>query len=618
MTKLQTLWLITDNQHMISIITQFTSKYNIKVIDKQQVRNLTKIPTDPLDAILIGSDLTVDFFNHMLNTNILDIPPVIYLYHQADENQLDAQFQTKINDSLNLDKLTQVGFERALSNITEKHHMLMELNTQINLLKNLTGSFGKKEAIGYCENTSNHEILSIKELIKENKLLIEKVYQQNEALKQLARNDVLTDIPNRRSFEETLTSLLSHAQRHGHILAILFIDLDKFKNVNDTLGHHIGDALLQSVTRRLKKCLRKGDFVARIGGDEFAVILHELKSTHAAGIVAWKIIEELDKAYTLEGHTVNIGASIGISCYPTISGSMDDLVKSADIAMYQAKASKENKYEYATQTLQKDHVKRLEIETELRYAIDRNELTMAYQPIFTLPTCQLHGFEALIRWNNQKLGSIMPDQFIPIAEESGIIHSLGQWIFEAVCKQIASWQDSKYFNYHISINLSPVQLSEEALFMMINDIIQKYQLPYNIFEFEITEMAIMQHGSTMLDKLHKLGTSHALDDFGTGYSSISHLKYLPIKTIKIDKTFIQGLGVEESDNGIVSSLIALARKMGLKVVAEGVENKAQLNTLISEKCDLAQGFYFSKPLTPDDAFQLIQSSQTTMINKTQF
>ncbi|MCF6768065.1 EAL domain-containing protein [Thiotrichales bacterium 19S11-10] len=606
------LWLITNSQDIINIITQFTSEHQIKITDEQQAAQLKSIPTDTLDIILIGSDLTSYSLDCISNTNTL-IPPIIYLHHETESHFLSPEFQIEVNDSLNLDKLTQIGFERALSNIVEKHHTLTELNTQIKLLKQLTENYGGQNAVSNEDKDSN-EISSIKQLIDENKSLIKKVHQQNEELKNLARNDPLTNIPNRRSFEDTLTSLLSHAKRHKHVLAVLFIDLDKFKNINDTLGHHVGDMLLQAVSIRLKECLRKGDFVARIGGDEFAVILHELKNEHAAGVVAWKITDELNKPYIIEEHTVSIAASIGISCFPAVGESIDDLVKNADIAMYQAKNSDTLKYIYATKDLHRDHVKRLNIETELKHAIDNNELSMVYQPILTLPTCQLHGFEALVRWKSQKLGFIGPDEFIPIAEESGIIHSLGQWIFEAVCKQVISWQKSKSFDYRISVNLSPVQISEKSLLTMVVGIIEKYQLPYDLFEFEITEMAIMQHGSTLLDKLHRLGATHALDDFGTGYSSISHLRYLPIKTIKIDKTFVQGLGDDESDARIVSSLISLAKKLGLMVVAEGVETEAQLNILSSENCDLVQGFYFSKPLSPSDALKLIQSPQTINTN----
>ncbi|TNF67546.1 MAG: bifunctional diguanylate cyclase/phosphodiesterase [Gammaproteobacteria bacterium] len=475
----------------------------------------------------------------------------------------------------------------------------------MNTLKKLTSTNESSENNVNNQKTNSVELSSMHDLILENKLLIEQIHQQNELLKKLASNDVLTDIPNRRNFEETLHRLMAHAKRHQHILALLFIDLDKFKNVNDTLGHQIGDLLLKQVALRLKKSLRKGDFVARIGGDEFAVILHEIKSTHAAGIVAWKITQELNKPYDLDGHSATIGASIGISCFPMIADNETDLIKNADIAMYRAKTSSEINYTYATTNLHKDHIQQLTIEQQLKQALKNNEFSMVYQPIYALPECKLHGFEALIRWKNKKLGIIPPDQFIPIAEENGMIHAIGQWVLETVCKQVALWNHTKKFNYKMSINLSPVQLTEEDLFKVISKIIDQYQLPYQLFEFEITEMAIMQHGGHMLDKLHKLGTSHALDDFGTGYSSISHLKYLPITTIKIDKTFIQGLGVEDADNSIVSSLIALARKLNLKVVAEGVETKAQLDLLVKETCDFVQGYYFSKPLIPKDAEKLI-------------
>ncbi|MCF6764533.1 EAL domain-containing protein [Thiotrichales bacterium 19S3-7] len=602
----ETLLLITDDEKIETIINAYSKSYQIDTYQYKTLDHQT-LEAHNYAAILLDCEKAKDFLELNLPPSKIKIP-IIYLLKEGQKKP--HKMDQYVLDQLNTDKLTLSGFERAISTNIEKSQLYKELNQQLNTLKKLTHSFDYQQTDNQDHHCNNqNELSSLHDLINENKLLIKKVRQQNELLQKLASNDVLTDIPNRRNFEETLHRLLAHAQRHQHILALLFIDLDKFKNVNDTLGHQMGDLLLKDVALRLKDCLRKGDFVARIGGDEFAVILHEIKSTHAAGIVAWKIIQELDKLFILNNHTANISASIGISCFPMIADNENDLIKNADIAMYQAKTSSDFKYAYATLNLHKDHIQQLTIEQQLKQALKNNEFTMVYQPIYSLPDCKLHGFESLIRWNNSVLGNIPPDQFIPIAEETGMIHSIGRWIFEAVCKQVAHWSKLGKFPYKISVNLSPVQLTEAELFKMISKIIDQYQLPYQLFEFEITEMAVMQHGGNMLDKLHKLGTSHALDDFGTGYSSISRLKYLPITTIKIDKTFIQGLGVEDADNSIVSSLIALARKLNLNVVAEGVETKAQLDLLVKENCDFVQGYYFSKPLTPKDAKTLIINAQ---------
>ncbi len=604
------LLLITNNKQIENKIRSFcdqieSAKYKVNIKDA--------FPTEiHCDAILLTND-QLDAWLQYNKTEPL-LAPIFYLHQSDDSVTCKKIMEETTNDVLDMKKITANGFHRAVTAATEQHQVMRELNEQKIILKQLIESLTEENEDHGDTNTKDN-LVDAKNLINENKKLIDKVKKQNETLKEMARVDALTGIANRRHFEETLSRLLSHAKRHQHILALLLIDLDKFKHINDTYGHHMGDAVLQEVAQRLEKKLRNGDYVARIGGDEFAVILHEIKSTHAAGIVAWKLIKSINETFNIKGKALHVGGSIGIACFPMIGETEDDLIKSADIAMYRAKKANDLKYTYATLDLQNSHIKQLDIEVEMQKALECNEFTMVYQPIYKLPLCTLHGFEALIRWKNKRLGQIPPDQFIPIAEDTGLIHRIGKWVIESVCKDVSTWIKEKNFNHKIAINLSPIQLTNDTLLTIINDTISQYNLPYHLFEFEITEMAIMHKGeqsSNIISKLNQLGASHALDDFGTGYSSISHLKHLPITTIKIDRTFVQGINVEKTDEDIVSSIIALARKMGLKVVAEGVETKEQLSSLLQENCDFVQGYYFSKPLPPTIAAQFIDASPSML------
>lgn len=561
--------------------------------------------------------------------------PVIFLQRSTDKLLHDeSQIKTHVHEIIDMDKITPAGFLRAITHAAEKFYLQNELYKQKAILSELTQSSGdeshpahapetgstiqttveslieenkKLTAIG-ISNIDNMAETAVKDLIEANKKLIEGIRKQTEELKTLARIDMLTKVGNRLNFEETLTTMIAHARRHKHMLALLMIDLDKFKNVNDTYGHQAGDQLLQQVAKRLQNMLRKDDFVARLGGDEFAVVLNEIKSFHTADAVSWKMIQQLKKPFEINNIAVSIDASIGIACYPLIGESVEDLLKNADIAMYQAKKSHTIKYAVASMDIQSNYLKKTGLENELRSAITHHELHMVYQPIYEIPSRQLHGFEALIRWENKVFGKISPVEFIPIAENIGLMRTINTWVLHTVCKQIAVWRAIYAFPYKISINLSLSQLVENELVDIVSDIIKIHKIPLQLIEFEITEVAAIQEtqaASSTLQKLCDLGASHALDDFGTG-SSIRHLQYLPVSTIKIDQSFVQGMGSRSTDEKIVSSIISLAKNMGLKVVAEGVETQEQLDALIKENCDYIQGFLFSKPLTALQAGELME------------
>lgn len=591
------LLLVTENAAVaakVSALCRPASANGYSIKTQKTIEGYTSC-----DALLIANDK-----KYLLSAETIPECAIIYLQNNGDTS--DIMMNTHIEEIIDMNKITQTGFVRAITSAIEKFHIKKELHDQKLLLSKLIDSTRDLQKL----KISPVNTITTQSLIEENKQLIETVQKQNEELKMLSRVDALTKVSNRLSFEETLSKTILHARRHKHMLALLMIDLDKFKNVNDTFGHQVGDILLQMTAQRLQEVLRKEDFIARLGGDEFAIILNEIENTHAAGIVSWKISQEITKPFVINGAEIRIDISIGIACYPLVGETAEDLVKNADVAMYQAKKSRITRYMFASIDAQHDHVKRIKLEEELKTAIQCDELRMVYQPIYETVSKRLHGFEALIRWENKHLGKISPAEFIPIAEDSGLIHPISKWVLDAVCKQIALWKKEKLNPGKISINLSPAQLSENNLTDTIKEIIKKYDISLDDIEFEITEMAALQESDAATDtmkNLSELGISHALDNFGMGYSSMRYLKFLPVTTIKIAQGFVKGLGQYATDEKIVSSIIALAKTMKLQVVAEGVETEQQLHRLMREKCDYIQGFLFSKPLSVEQAEKLLRN-----------
>lgn len=569
-----------------------------------------------IDAVLIGQDKLA-----LLSTPAIkkttNNAPIIFLHEQPKKNNTQP-VDAHIDETIDMAKITPAGFVRALEASIEKYHIRAALIQQKRQLEQLIKSENAETLQDEeCQENKEHD-LTTENLIKESKRLIENIQKQNQMLKNLTHVDVMTRLNNKLQFDETLERVLSHADRHNHMVALLLIDLDKFKHVNDKYGHQVGDILLQAVGKRLLDVLRKEDFIARIGGDEFAIVIDEIKGPHTANVLAWKIVQALEKSFFINKIEHQVKASIGIACYPLISGSATDLVKSADIAMRCAKKSPETHYVFANSETQSEYLQRTNIEGELGTAIENNELSVVYQPIYSIPSRELRGFESLVRWNSKNLGEVSPTEFIPIAEDSGLIHSISQWIFESVCKQISTWKKEGIFPYIISINLSPIQLTETNFIQLIQETIQRNNLTLDVIEFEVTEMAAIEENEAAISRitmLKEMGASNALDDFGTGYSSIRHLRFLPISTIKIDRSFIKGLGKQKADDSIVSSIISLAKKMNLKVVAEGVETELQLNILTKEGCDYVQGYLFSRPLSCEQAEKLIRAEESKRKNE---
>jgi len=429
-----------------------------------------------------------------------------------------------------------------------------------------------------------------------------------ETIESLAYYDSLTELPNRRLLNDRLVQELSRAKRNKEKLAVLFIDLDRFKTINDTLGHHAGDWLLRSVAERLKLCLRKCDTIGRLGGDEFVVILSQINRPENATKFAIRILESIKKPFNISNHKFYITTSIGIAIYPDDGDDENILLKNADIAMYRAKEHGKNTYILYTTAMHADILKFIELEGYIREAIEQKQFTIAYQPKVDINTNQVTGVEALIRWNHPKMGFISPEKFIPIAEETGLIIEIGSWILQAACEQNKKWQEDGYAPIRMAVNLSVRQLYADNLVNTIEKILEKTGLETKWLELEITESDVMENSDIAIDilkRISRMGIQISLDDFGTGYSSLSYLKNLPINTVKIDRSFVSNISCDRSDTEIATAIIAMSHALDLKVIAEGVETLEQMEVLMKIKCDEIQGYLFSRPLPAEEVVSLI-------------
>jgi len=424
-----------------------------------------------------------------------------------------------------------------------------------------------------------------------------------------AYHDLLTGLPNRALFKDRLGQAMVYAKRHGQTMATLFLDMDHFKVVNDTLGHLVGDGLLQALSQRLRECLREGDTLSRIGGDEFMLLLPHIRTRDNAAYIAQKILLSLKQPFNIEGHELYVGLSIGIAIYPEDGDSIETLIKHADIAMYHAKDHGRNDFKFFTQDLHKSFTGRLAIENEMRHALERREFEVFYQPQVAVQSQRVRGMEALIRWNHPARGLVSPSEFIPIAEESGLITPISEWVMGAACRQARLWRDADMPPITMAINLSARQIEHPQFVDKFIQCLHKHMPDGNGIEIEITESTLMRDMDGAVSKLRKLadmGIEISIDDFGTGYSSLSYLKKLPINTIKIDRSFIHDLtGHMNNGSTIVAGIAAMAKGLKLKVVAEGVETQEQLDYLQTLGCDTYQGFFFSRAVNADAATEIL-------------
>ena len=427
--------------------------------------------------------------------------------------------------------------------------------------------------------------------------------KENEAkIQHLATHDLLTSLPNRAMLSTTLKNAIQDAKRLGNKIAILFLDLDNFKTINDTKGHNEGDKILISATSRLQAALRENDKVFRFGGDEFIIISKLIKDTKDIANIAEKISTSIKKPFKTKKSTYNISCSIGISVYPDDGHSSTELIKKADMAMYEAKNNGKSKYNFYSKDIGLKVEKETQIESLLQKAIETNQFEVYYQPKISLYSDKIVGMEALMRWNNPQMGMVSPNIFIPVAEKTGLIAPLGKWILQTACKQIKIWQDMNLYQGNISVNISGVQLNSQNIFKTIQDTLLKNNLDAKYLNLELTESTLMNNKNNwknFFDQCKKLGLTISIDDFGTGYSSLAYLTKLPIDELKIDKSFIDDIPYKPDVCTIVKAIIALSKNLGFKTVAEGVETKEQNDYLKDNGCDIIQGYFYSKPLPVD-------------------
>lgn len=432
-------------------------------------------------------------------------------------------------------------------------------------------------------------------------------------MEELAYVDSLTGLANRLLFRDRLEQVLKSLPRSNSMAALLYLDLDEFKRINDSMGHDVGDALLMKVAENLRQCVRHQDTVARMGGDEFVILLTDIDGMSGASSVARKIMDTMAQPLQLLKKEILITPSIGITLAPTDSLNADILLKNADMAMYKAKSSGRNNYQFFTEEMNAQIVDQLTIENDLRHAIDNDDLYVKFQPKYTIKDKTLMGVEALVRWNHPTKGELMPDYFIPIAETAGLMIKLGKWVLRAACKEVKKMQQKAACHLELAVNLSTRQFRDPDLIETIQDVLAETGFKAVQLELEITETTLMEqidHAVALLDRIKALGISVTIDDFGTGYSSLNYLKRLPIDALKIDKTFITDIPHDRDDMEISAAVIAMAQKLGIKVVAEGVSTQAHWDFLEQNNCDIAQGYLLGKPMMADELISLCSQSAT--------
>jgi len=437
--------------------------------------------------------------------------------------------------------------------------------------------------------------------------------RSDERLSFLAQYDPLTEIPNRRHFKDQLERASTRARRGNKKIGVLFLDLDRFKTVNDTLGHQSGDALLGMVVERLKTCVRSGDLLARLGGDEFALMLEDTEGPLALEAAAKKILAVFKKPFAVGPRQISITASVGITVYPNDTNDPMALLNNADIAMYQAKEAGRNNFTFFTQNMHEEIIRYHQLETDLGKALQRSEFTLVYQPQIGLEDGRVHALEALLRWEHPERGLVMPSQFISVAEESGHIVPIGLWVLERVCRQIREWQAASEPVMRVAVNVAPANFEQPDFHRHVEATLARYEIQPDLIELEVTEGTLMANTDSVEESLRKLkltGVRLSVDDFGTGHSCLNYLRQFPIDVLKIDRSFVMDLGRNEHGTAICGLVLSIARSLNLEVVAEGVENNTQLEFLKKHHCEYVQGQYYSMPVPPDELPEIFKAIGT--------
>ncbi len=438
-----------------------------------------------------------------------------------------------------------------------------------------------------------------------------KLFETTEKLYRLSAIDVLTGVYNRLQFDRSLKEILSDSDRYEHKIALLYLDLDNFKNVNDTFGHHVGDLLLIEVAKRLKTCFRENDFIARLGGDEFAVILNEIENAKEVVTVTEKMINTISRDYNLERHQLRQSVSVGIAIYPDARTNNENIILNADIALYHAKTSGRNTFKFFTQELNEQYKQHINITEALKFALEKNELYLTYQPIFHLKTRKISGLEVILCWRHPKYGNISPKVFVTNAEESGLMVKMGSWLLKRACVESMDWPLEKYSHFRFALNVSSSQLLNDHFMGELEDMMKHTHLSASRLELELTESTVISFATKFIieriQSLHDMGVHISIKDFGTSYSSLMSLKQLAIDSLKIDKLFIEDMLIEQNADVIVSSLILIGQNLNLNIIAEGIQSDEQLTYLITKECPQGQGTLLCPPLKAEEIQKYLEA-----------
>ena len=506
------------------------------------------------------------------------------------------RFQELSND------IRKIGEGKDLSVRLKRQNIDDELTDVSNEINGMLGALERSQLfLSKSESALKKAIEKLQDEVLEH----EKTQEQ---IKYIAYHDTLTGLPNRNLLNELLVHSITLAERNNKCMAVLFLDIDGFKMINDSKGHGMGDQILQEVAERLLKTLRKSDVIARHGGDEFIVIIEELDNCSGVELIANKIINCFQEPFHLENQDYFLTTSVGVAVYPADGQTPDMLIKNADIAMYKAKENGKNQYLFCTPVMKDVANETMELSTNLYRAIEKNELELYYQPQLSCHNNQIMGVEALIRWRHPVMGLISPAKFIPIAEKTGLILPIGEWVLRTACQQNKKWQEQGLPKIRMGVNLSLRQFHNNDLLNLVESVLKETKLAPQYLELEITETIAMKEKSYIINTLNafrQIGVSIAIDDFGTEYSSLSYLKHLPVDRLKVAMQFIRGIGIDHKDEALAKGIIVLAKSIGMNVIAEGVETKEQLEFLKNHNCDEIQGYYFFKPLIETEMTKLL-------------